>query len=184
MILIERSIVFIGLVILFSSLFLSAGCSQSESNKPDVDVYTFPSKTDEPSTTSPQTQQPVDQEIPSPSADSTNDYNERSIVVDEHNNVFSIGIPAGYEEKREIEAQKPVDIWFEYLPQEIELEVDGIKVERSGRWEFKIHYSSSVTKLSYSAKNTSSEYLSYNLHIVPSTQGEAISVVVKEWWSP
>jgi hypothetical protein len=179
MIIIKRSIVLFSAVTLLLSLVLQTGCSNAQTDEPDVDIHTFPATTDGPPATPPQTQQPLDQPAPP-----TNEYNKRSIVVDERNNVFAIGLPAGYQEKREIEAQKPVDVWFEYLPQEIELEVNGVKVERSDRWEFKIQYMSSITELSYTARNTSSQYLSYNLHIIPSAQGETVSVEVKEWWTP
>ena len=104
-------------------------------------------------------------------------------MVDERNNVFSIGLPPGYQERREIKAEKRVDIWFEYLPQEIELEVDGVKVPHSDRWEFKINYVSGVKGFNYTSRNTSSRFQSYNLHIIPTKQGEAVNVMVKEWWS-
>jgi hypothetical protein len=185
MIINKRYIVLFSIVTLLSSLLFQAGCGKPGPDEPDVNVYTFPHGTEEPSAQSPQTQQPGDQPPSSSTADSTNEYNERSIVVDDHNNVFPIGIPAGYTEKREIKAEKPVDIWFEYLPQEVELEVDGEKVQRSSdRWEFKINYISGVTEFNYIARNTSSQYLSYNLYITPAQHGASIAVVVKEWWTP
>jgi hypothetical protein len=99
---------------------LMLSCRQAPPQTDDIPVYTFPPQSDQPDTApeqeSPAITQPQDEEA---------DYTVRNIVIDQKNSVFSIGIPAGQREETEVTAEKPVDFWFEYLPAEATLEVNG-----------------------------------------------------------
>ena len=109
---------------------------------------------------------------------------ERQVTVTEANSVFSIGLPPGYREERQVSAQKPVDFWFEYLTPEMSLTVNGAAVEIPVRGASgKIGFTSNVTGFSYVMKNLSGQYLSYNLRIVPSNPGEAVPMVTRETWT-
>jgi hypothetical protein len=109
---------------------------------------------------------------------------ERHETVTEANSVFSIGLPPGYREERQVSAQKPVDFWFEYLTPDMSLTLNGVAVEipiRGGAG--KIGFTSNVTGFSYVLKNLSGQYLSYNLRIVPSNPGESVPMVTRETWT-
>jgi hypothetical protein len=117
---------------------------------------------------------------PAPVADTT----ERHETVTDANSVFSIGLPPGYREERQVNAQKPVDFWFEYLTPDMSLTVNGVPVEIPvRRGTGKVGFTSGVTGFSYVMKNLSGQYLSYNLRIVPSTPGEAVPMVTRETWT-
>jgi hypothetical protein len=147
---------------------------------PDVPIYTYPPQEDQPNA-EPEPDAPV---IP-PTQDSEEDYVVRNIVVDQQNSIFSIGIPAGQSEETNVTAQEPIDFWFEYLPAETKLEVNGVEVQRDPfHWETKIGYTTSVTKFEYKISNTTGNYVSYNLHLVPSAAGESVPVVVRQRWIP
>jgi len=109
---------------------------------------------------------------------------ERQVTVTEANSVFSIGLPPGYREERQVTAQKPVDFWFEYLTPDMSLTVNGVPVEIPVRRSTgKVGFTSGVTGFSYVMKNLSGQYLSYNLRIVPSNPGEAVPMVTRETWT-
>ncbi|MFC1905481.1 hypothetical protein ACFLXL_01590 [Chloroflexota bacterium] len=166
--------------LMLSAIFLS--CQKLPQSPSDIPIYTFPTKDN----------QQIDKSSSDPSVESSqlsnnakDDYVERNIVVDERNNVFSIGIPAGSIEKTEVIAEKPIDIWFEYLPAEAKLEVNGKEVQRDPfHWETKISYTKSVAKFAYQISNITGQYLSYNLRLVPSIAGESVSVIVRQRWTP
>ena len=107
---------------------------------------------------------------------------ERHITITESNSVFSIGLPPGYKEERQVSAQKPIDFWFEYLNNEMSLSVNGQAIEIPVRWSSKIGYTRNITSFSYVMKNNSGQYLSYNLRMVPSQPGESVQAVTKEKW--
>jgi hypothetical protein len=112
------------------------------------------------------------------------DTTERQVTVTDANSVFSIGLPPGYREERQVSAQKPVDFWFEYLTPEMSLTVDGAAVEIPvRRGTGKTEFTSNVTGFSYVMVNLSNQYLSYNLRVVPSTPGEAVPMVTRETWT-
>ncbi len=108
---------------------------------------------------------------------------ERRITVSEGNSVFSIGLPPGYREERQVNAQKPIDFWFEYLNSDMSLSVNGQPVEIPVRWSGKIGYTRNVTSFSYVMKNNSGRTLSYNLRLVPSQAGEQVPAVTLEKWT-
>ena len=109
---------------------------------------------------------------------------ERHDTVTDVNSVFSIGVPPGYREERQVSAQKPVDFWFEYLTPDMSLTVNGVPVEIPvRRGTGKVWFTSGVTGFSYVMKNLSTQYLSYNLRIVPSKPGEAAPMVTRETWT-
>jgi len=154
-------------------------CKQSP-QQPDVQIYTFPSPE----------KQPIDEPESNASIsplpqENKEKYVERNIVVTEQNSIFSIGIPAGSTEKTEVITEKPIDFWFEYLTADAKLKINGVEVKRDHfHWETKIGYSKSVTKFSYQIFNTTDNYISYNLHMVPSVAGETVPVVVRQRWIP
>ena len=126
------------------------------------------------------------QAVPPPAASQTPavDTKERHETVTEVNSVFSIGVPPGYREERQVSAQKPVDFWFEYLTPDMSLTVNGVPVEIPvRRGTGKVGFTSGVTGFSYVMKNLSTQYLSYNLRIVPSKPGEAAPMVTRETWT-
>jgi len=121
---------------------------------------------------------------PSPTPAPTTDTTERHETVTDANSVFSIGVPPGYQEERQVNAQKPVDFWFEYLTPDMSLTLNGAKVEIPVSYGAgKTGFTSGVTSFSYVMKNTSKQYLSYNLRIVPSTPGESVPMVTRETWT-
>jgi len=112
------------------------------------------------------------------------DTTERQATVTDANSVFSIGVPPGYREERQVNAQKPVDFWFEYLTPDMSLTVNGVPVEIPvRRGTGKVGFTSGVTGFSYVMKNLSGQYLSYNLRIVPSTPGDTVPMVTRETWT-
>lgn len=163
-------------ILLISTLLLAGviiSCQSVPSGPDDIEFYTFNQGNDEftPNRT-PSTQQQ--------DKDNTDvQKNVRNIVIDEKNNVFAIGIPARWMEKTEVTAQKPVDFWFEYLPDTAQLIVNNQTVQRDPtKWEFKISYIQNVKEFKYEVKNTSNELISYNLHIIPATSGDQVPAVV------
>jgi len=146
----------------FCAVMLS--CQQPAQQTGDVPIYTFPPQENQPVT------KPEPNALASPSPkDSEEDYVVRNIVVDQQNSIFSIGIPAGQREQTEVTAEKPIDFWFEYLPAEAKLEINGAEVQRDPfHWETKIRYTTSVIKFKYQISNTTGDYISHNLHLIPS----------------
>ncbi len=100
------------------------------------------------------------------------------------NSEFTIGLPPGYTEEREITASKPVDIWFHYITPEMSLMVNGdtvqMPVRKSGS---KLGLTQGVTHLKYVLKSLSQNYQSYSLRILPSTQSGDVQVTTKEKWT-
>jgi hypothetical protein len=170
--------IFLFLCITISCIAVTS-CRQT-AEKPKVPIYTFPPQENQPDV-EPEPDIPV---IPSPQ-ESDENYIVRNIVVDGRNNIFSIGIPAGQTEETEVAAEKPVDFWFEYLPAEVKLEVNGEEIQRDPfHWETKLKYTTSVTKFEYRVFNTTGQYISYNLYLVPSANDEAVPVIVRQRWIP
>jgi hypothetical protein len=166
------------LTITIATLFLA--CIPSHP-APDVQIFTYPPRDTKQDTTA----APNFQSVPAPPIKPKEEYIERNIVVDERNSTFSIGIPPAFRERTEIIAQKPVDYWFEYLPAEAKLEVNGIEVQRNPfRWETKIGYTRAVTKFEYQITNSTGKDIAYNLHVVPSVSAESVPVVVRQRWIP
>lgn len=163
---------------IFSIALIS--CRQSSQQPADIPIYTFPPQQSQPGSP-PESSTKI---IPSPH-DAKEDYVVRNIVIDERNSIFSIGIPSGYREQTEVTAQKPIDFWFEYLPVEAKLEVNGVEVQRDPfHWETKIRYTTSITKFEYQITNKTGNSISYNLHLVPSVPGQTVPVVVRQRWIP
>lgn len=111
---------------------------------------------------------------------------ERSMVITESNSVFSIGLPPGYREERQVTAEKPVDFWFEYVSPDVALQVNGASVEipmrRTGA---RPGYTAGVTGFSYVMVNQTSQAVSYNLRIVPSRQGDQVPArTIEKWTAP
>lgn len=160
---------------------LILSCRQNPSQTEDIPIFTFPPQSDQPETdTTPETEPPA---VTQPQND--DDYTIRNIVVDRNNSIFSIGIPAGQREETEVIAEKPIDFWFEYLPAEVMLEVNGEEIQRDPfHWETKVNYTTSVTNFEYRIYNTTGNYISYNLHLVPSASGEPVPVIVRQRWIP
>ncbi len=155
-------------------------CQRTPRPPGDIPMYTFPPQNNQQVTTP----EPKASINPSPK-DKNGEYIIRNIVVDERNTIFSIGIPSGQREQTEISAQKPIDFWFEYLPAEAKLEVNGIEVQRDPfHWETKIRYTTSVTRFDYQITNATGNAISYNLHLVPSQAGQSVTVVVRQRWIP
>ena len=160
---------------------IALSCQRVSRSSEDIPVYTYPPNQDQQGT-KPESNAPV---ILSPEDNHNGDHVERNIVVDERNSIFSIGIPPGQREETEVIAQKPIDFWFEYLPAEAKLEVNGLEVQRDPlHWETQISYTSSATKFEYQISNTTGDYISYNLHLIPSKAGESVPVVVRQRWIP
>jgi hypothetical protein len=109
---------------------------------------------------------------------------ERHETVSDANSVFSIGVPPGYQEERQVTAQKPVNFWFEYLTPDMSLTLNGVPVNITAQYGAgKTAFTSGVTVFSYVMKNTSANYLSYNLRIVPSVPGTSVPMVTRETWT-
>ncbi len=113
-----------------------------------------------------------------------NNPTERQVTVTSANSIFSIGMPPGYTEERQVSAQKPIDFWFEYLPTDnVSLEINGVAVEiPARRSSARLGYKTNVTGFSYVIKNRSSQVISYNLHMVPSKAGDSVPAVTREKW--
>jgi len=109
---------------------------------------------------------------------------DRHETVTEANSVFSIGVPPGYKEERQVTAQQPVNLWFEYLTSDMSLTLNGVPVQITTQYGAgKTAFTSGVTSFSYVMKNNSTQYLSYNLRIVPSVSGASVPMVTKETWT-
>ena len=80
-------------------------------------------------------------------------------------------------------ANKALDVWFEYVPEGMILTVNGQLVDRSSHWEFKLAHMKGIHSLNYTARNPTSQYQSYNLHMVPSTPGDIIQATVRQKWT-
>ncbi|MBN1375344.1 MAG: hypothetical protein JXA01_04240 [Dehalococcoidia bacterium] len=166
------------LAVILSAVLFTAGCMPS-CNDPlqgNIKVFSTGAKGEEETTadqnqvTAPIKTPPVKQEI-----------TKRYITITESNSIFSIGIPKGYREERRVEAEKPIDFWFEYVNPEVELMVDGTPVEIPVRWTTeKLGFKSSVRSFSYTIYNSTSDFTSYNLHMVPTKTGEAVPAVTHE----
>jgi hypothetical protein len=155
---------------------LLSACAQ-----PNVPIYTF-SPNDVP--TQPGTSKTSSTPAVGMPSSPANQYIERNITVTDQNSIFSIGIPPGNVENTEVIAEKPIDYWFEYLPAEIKLEVDGKEIARDLlKWETKIAYTKSVNRFSYRITNAATQAISYNLHLVPSSPGASIAVKVRQRWA-
>ena len=149
--------------------------------EPDVPVLAFPPREEQ---VNENPEQGLQESTPS-QEEQDQGYVIRNIVVDNHNSVFSIGIPSGQQEQTKVEAEKAINFWFEYLPAEAKLEVDGTEVERDTfHWETKIRYTESVTTFEYCIYNTTRTYISYNLHLVPIASADSIPVTVRQRWLP
>lgn len=165
-------------LLIVPALLLS--CVKINQDTGDVPIYTFAPPNNQPGY-SPQLNPPISS-LPS-STDTGEEYIERNIVIDDRNNIFSIGIPAGYRENTEVTAQSPIDFWFEYLPAEAKLIVDGIEVQRNPFiWETKIRYTGAVTSFKYEI--STGTYIAYNLHLLPAAAGAQIPVIVRQRWIP
>lgn len=142
------------------------------------DIIVYPPGTGSPEDARTTPQSPI-QQAPSASDDTI----ERNITVTEANSIFSIGLPPGYMEEREVNAQEPVDFWFEYLTPGISLKVNGADIEiPADRRNSKLGYMGNVTSFKYIMKNLTGQTVSYNLHIIPSKSGESVPVVTREKW--
>ena len=174
---------YLALILAVSLIVLPiSGCRPSgDAKPPKVEIYTFPPRSDSPPQTPSPGQPPAVQ--PPPAEKQPQDYVERRIVVDQRNSVFSIGLPANTREETEVIAEKPIDFWFEYLPNEVQLEVDGMPVQRSMRWELKLRYTTGVTRFKYVVINATPTFYSYNLHLMPTKTEGSIPVVVRQHWS-
>jgi len=168
---------YVSLILLVPCLAILT-CACQSPKPPKLEIYTFPPKSETPSPASP----PIISTPPPTAINPPQDYVERKIVVDQRNNVFSIGLPPNTREEAEVIADKPIDFWFEYLPDEAKLEVDGVPVQRSGRWEFKIRYTTGITRFRYAITNATANTYSYNLHLFPTKTGDAVPVSVRQRW--
>jgi hypothetical protein len=156
------------------------GCSVFPNDPLQGNLKVFPGNSDE------GFQPPSSPPVASPPSVQVSTPTERSIVITESNSVFSIGIPAGYKEERQVFAEKPVDYWFEYVSPETTLQINGIKVEvpirRTGA---RLGYTAGVTSFSYVMVNPTSQMVSYNLRITPSKKGEQVPAsTIEKWTAP
>ncbi len=109
---------------------------------------------------------------------------ERHETVTEANSVFSIGVPPGFKEERRVTTQQPVNFWFEYLSPDMSLTLNGVPMQIPVQYGTgKVAYTAGVTSFSYVMKNNTTQYLSYNLRIVPSVPGAQVPMVTKETWT-
>lgn len=167
------------LLLLAVSFAVLPSCRQ-----PDVSIHSFSPLNGQDENSGVTNTAPIQPTLPATTTATGEEYIERNIIVDDKNNVFSIGMPAGYQERTEVSAQKPIDYWFEYLPVEVKLEVDGIEIQRTSSWEMKIKHTRSVTNFRYVITNTTGSAISYNLHLVPSAAGTSVPVIVRQRWIP
>ncbi|MDD5311799.1 MAG: hypothetical protein PHO26_02015 [Dehalococcoidia bacterium] len=167
----------LALIVLSAALIFTAACCANPANPLQGGIKTYPPAS------------PDDQEITAPPAPPASpaiqpaQTTERQVTVTAGNSVFSIGLPPGYKEERQVTAQKPIDFLFEYVTSDMSLEVNGVPVETPLRWADKIGYTTNVTGFKYVMKNNSSQAVAYNLHMVPSKQGDSVPVVTKEKWT-
>jgi hypothetical protein len=159
---------------------LTLSCRHTPPQTDDIPIYTFPPRGDQPDN-APEQESPVITQ----SQDEEDNYTVRNIAIDRNNSVFSIGIPAGQCEETKVTAENPIDFWFEYLPAEATLEVNGEEIQRDPfHRETKVNYTTAVTDFEYRIDNTTGNYISYNLHLVPSASGETVPVVIRQRWIP
>jgi hypothetical protein len=157
-------------------------CQGSNTIPGNVEIHTYPPANNESEFQMQQNGSSTQNQLNSPNINRDQSV-DRNITVDERNNVFPIGIPAGYKENTAISAEKPIDYWFEYLPAEAILEIDGNEIQfDSSRWNTKIAYTKSVTNFSYQITDNSTSSISYNLHIVPSVPGQSVAVTIHQRW--
>ncbi len=155
--------------------------SCDKSDQPEIPLTTYPPHQNQSRSVS--EPNAVSNTPPQDEPDKNKDVYLRTIVVDEHNNVFPIGTLASQNEQTEVNADKPVDFWFEYLPEQVKLEINGKEIQRDTmHWELKIGYTKSVTKFSYCIYNTTGGDIAYILHIVPSSEGDSVPVIVRQRW--
>jgi hypothetical protein len=154
-------------------------CLPGTPGNPDVKIYTVPPP-DASSGSQPQQASPPPQDNKGPEEE----YHERFIVVDQKNNYFPIGLWAGYTEKTELQAGKPVDVWFGDVPETLQLEINCVPVQRSYRWETKIGIRTGITGLTYTMVNSTTEDHAYSLYILPSNTVNPVKVTVKQRFIP
>jgi hypothetical protein len=171
-----KNLIFILTIIIVSTVTVISCSSSIPSSQDDIHMYTF----DQSDGNMTPTQEPPTPNQPAPNISDSQKY-VRNEVVTEQNSIFSIGVPANNTEKTEVVAQKPVDFWFEYVPDDMQLKVDNQIVQRDPtQWEFKLRYTQNVTKFKYEARNNSGNMMSYNLHILPSNAGDSVQVTVTQ----
>jgi hypothetical protein len=171
------------LALLFA--YTMTACDQPESDNDQIKIYKFPPQDSSvPSPDSTESQSLSSPTIPTTPNVNNQDVIERHIVIDERNSTFPIGVPPGQIEETEVIAERPIDFWFSYVPEDLKLEINGIPVERSFRWESKIGHTTNVNNFKYTATNATAQYFSYNLHLVSLQAGESVSVTVRQKWSP
>jgi hypothetical protein len=175
-----KNLFFIVSIVILSSITVISCSSSVPSSQDDIHMYTF----DQGDGSMTPTGEPPTPNQPVPNISDSQKY-VRNEVVTEQNSVFSIGIPANYTEKTEVTAEKPVNFWFEYVPDDMQLKVDNQIVQRDPtQWEFKLRYTENVTKFKYEARNDSSGMMSYNLYIIPSDAGDSVPVTVTQKYEP
>jgi hypothetical protein len=175
-----NNLIFILSIIILSTIAIISCSSSVPSSQDDIHMYTF----DQNDGSMTPTGEPPTPNQPVPNISDSQKY-VRNEVVTEQNSVFSIGIPAKHTEKTEVTAQKPVDFWFEYVPEDMQLKVDNQMVQRDPtQWELKLRYTENVTKFKYEVRNDSSGMMSYNLHIIPSSTGDSVQVTVTQLYEP
>jgi hypothetical protein len=164
-------------------LLTSTGCACTPNDPLGGKIYTT-----SPATDTGETGQPAAITVPQPAATTPAQSKvqevERQITVTRTNSEFTIGLPAGYTEEREISASKPVDIWFQYITPDMSLVVNGDTVQVPERRSMsKLGLVQGVTHLRYVLKNLSANYLSYSLRIMPATQSGDVPVTTREKWT-
>lgn len=172
----KKSYIFI-LIITLTLILLS--CQSIPSSEEDIKLYTFDQGDGQlnQNNTQTTTQQKGNE--------STKQEYVRNEIVTEQNSYFSIGIPEKYIERTEVTAQKPVDFWFEFVPENMELKVNNQAVPRDfTKWETKLSYTEQVTKFNYEAVNRSNAMMSYYLRIVPSNRVDSVSITVVQHYQP
>lgn len=166
-------------VLCIGIILSAAACTCTPNDPLQGNLKVFPGNADEGAAqpSAPAVQQPAVSTAP-PTQETT-----RQVTVTEANSYFSIGIPAGYTEERWITAARPIDIWFEYLTPDMTLEVNGTQVQIPiRRTTAKTGYFPGVTQVKYVMKNTSAQYLSYNLRMLP-VNIDQVSVTTREKWT-
>jgi hypothetical protein len=160
------------ILVLVGPIFVSS----CKSSAPNVPIYFYPPG-------SGGTPTPAPASTPTPNTDEQTV--ERNIVIDQKNNIFSIGIPAGWKEQTEVVAEKPIEFWFEYLSSDVKLLVNGREVQRNpATFETRIGYTRNATKFDYQISNTTISSISYNLHMIPSDLSQSVHAVVRQKWIP
>lgn len=154
--------------------------SNGEQLQPGTITITNPTATPPSTVQSPSTTQPTTTEQSQPRAQEVT----RNITVTATNSEFTIGIPPGYTEEREISASRPVDIWFKYMMPDMLLEVNGIQIQiPERRSTARLGLVQATTHLEYRLKNPSSEHRSYSLMIMPTVSSDQVPVITREKWT-